>query len=157
MAGASRLNLLPICLSVLTLSALFGLPLLRVAPNRLVSGDPLFASAVIPGQVWAMLALLLGAALIATYKSSRWWLGTVVAISAAMIPILLWFAASNASLNAQDGASVTRTSFGSAFWISTVLLAFLASSTLEQLNAAVLHRVTLALVVLPHGYLNLSI
>ncbi|MCY7371562.1 MAG: ABC transporter permease, partial [Polaromonas sp.] len=47
-------------LSALALLALAGLPFVKVAPNRLLSGEPLFFLALIPGPLAAPAGLLFG-------------------------------------------------------------------------------------------------
>ncbi len=150
MAPPSRLNPLLTSLSVLLTAVLFGLPFLREAPNRLVSGQAVYVSSMVHGSVWLLLAVLGAAALVASFKPTRFWLASVLAISAALIPGLLWLAAShaNATATAPGTASMARTSFGSAFWLGLVLLAFLASSALQQLRATPLQRTALGTLVL---------
>ena len=46
-------------LSLMTLGALLGLPLVRVAPNRLVSGDAVSFFTLLHGAAWALPALLI--------------------------------------------------------------------------------------------------
>lgn len=133
---------------MLVIAALFGLPFLRVAPNRLVSGQAVYISSVMQGSVWLLLGLLFAAALVAVFKPGRLWLGSVLAMSAALIPGLLWLAASHANSTVQGAASIARTSFGSAFWLSVLLLVFLASTALQQLRATTLQRAVLGALVL---------
>ena len=148
MAEQSRLNPVLASLSVLVVAALLGLPFLWVAPNRLVSGQPAYFSSVAHGAVWLLLALLCATALVAVFKPGRLWLGSVLAMSASLIPGLIWLSASYANVTAQGAASIARTSFGSAFWLSVVLLACLATSALEQLRATPRQRAALGAAVL---------
>lgn len=115
-------------LFVLLVVALFSLLFLRVAPNRLVSGQPVYFSAMTQDLVWLLLAALCLAVLVALFKPCRRWLGLVWVMSAALLPSLLWLAASYATSTAQAAASITSTSFGSAFWLAMVLLAFMTST-----------------------------
>lgn len=137
---------------MLVLAALFGLPFLRMAPNRLVSGQPVYFSSVPHGAVWLLLGLLCvvlcAAALVAIFKPGRLWLGLVLVTSAALMPGLLWLAASYATFTAQGAALIARTSFGSAFWLGVVLLAVLATTALQQLRATFLQRAALGVMVL---------
>ncbi len=135
MTGDKRRNPVLASLSVLLVAALLGLPFLRIAPNRLVSGQAVYFSSIAPGAAWSLLAALCVAVMVALLKPRRSWVGLVLAISAVLIPGLLWLAASHATLAAQGAASIARTSFGSAFWLSVVLLAFMASTALQQLRA----------------------
>ena len=147
MAQQSRLNPLLATLSLLVGVVLFGLPFLQMAPNRLVSGQAVYFSSIVHGSVWLLLAGLCAAAFVAAFKSARVWLGLVLAISTALIPGLLWLAASQATVAAQGAASMARTSFGSAFWLAMVLVAFLASGALQQLRATTLQRAALGTLV----------
>jgi len=135
-------------LFVLLVVALFSLPFLRVAPNRLVSGQPVYFSAMTHDLVWLLLAALCIAVLIALFKPCRRWLGLVWVLSAALLPSLLWLAASYATSTSQGAASITRTSFGSAFWLAMVLLAFMTSTALQQQRATPLQRTAVAVAVL---------
>jgi osmoprotectant transport system permease protein len=148
MAEPRRWNLLPASLSVLVVAALFSLPFLRVAPNRLVTGQAVYISSVMHNSAWLLLALLCTVAVVAAFKPHRLWLALVLALTAALIPGLLWLAASYTNFTLQGALSMARTSFGSAFWLSVVLLAFLASSALEQLRATASQRTVLSGVVL---------
>jgi osmoprotectant transport system permease protein len=105
-------------LFVLLVVALLGLPFVRVAPNRLVSGQAVYFSSIAIGVVWLLLAMLCVAVMVALLKPRRLWLGVVLAISAVLIPGMLWLAASHATLAVQAAASIARTSFGGAFWLS---------------------------------------
>ncbi len=122
-------------LLVLLVLALLGLPFLRVAPNRLVSGHAVYFSSIAPGAVWLLLAMLCMAVMVALLKPRRLWLGLVLALSAVLTPGMLWLAASHATLAVQGAASIARTSFGGAFWLGIVLLGFMASTALQQLHA----------------------
>ena len=46
-------------LSLMAVGALWGLPLVRVAPNRLVTGEAVSFFALLQGPVWGFAALLL--------------------------------------------------------------------------------------------------
>jgi len=152
MAEHSRRNPLLASLSVLVVAVLLGLPFLRVAPNRLVSGQSVYFSSIAHGSVWLLLTflcvVLCAVALVTVFRPGRIWLGLVLATSAALMPGLLWLAASHANFTAQGAASIARTSFGSAFWLAVVLLAFLANSALEQLRATALQRAALGVALL---------
>ena len=148
MAQQSRLNLLLASLALLAVMALFSLPFMQVAPNRLVSGQPVYVWVILPSVLWLLLALLLIAALATACRPKRLWLGLVLALSSALIPSLLWLAAAHATNALQGAASIARVSFGSGFWLTTVLLAFLANSALQQLQATALLRTALCGAVL---------
>ena len=152
MAEQRRLNPLLASLSVLLVATWLGLPFLRVAPNRLVSGQPVYLSSILQGVSWLLLCLALAglfvAALMAAYRWSRWWCVLVLVLSSALIPGSLWWAANHASALAHGGMVMTRTSFGSGFWIGLVLLTFLATTGLQQLKARPVLRLTVGLALL---------
>ena len=148
MTQDKRRNPVLASLFVLLVAALFSLPFLRLAPNRLVSGQPIYFSAVAHHLVWLLLVILCMAVLVALIKPSRLWLGSVLAMSALLIPGLLWLAARYATLTIQDAASIARTSFGSAFWLGIVLLAFMTSTALQQLRATALQHAAVGATVL---------
>ena len=135
-------------LFVLLVAALFGLPFLRLAPNRLVSGEAVYLSSIAQCTFWLLLAALSAAVLIALINPRRLWLGLVLALSAALIPGLLWLAASYATLTMQGSASIARTSFGSAFWLGIVLLVFMTSTALQQLRVTALQQAAVGASVL---------
>ncbi|NQW95053.1 MAG: ABC transporter permease, partial [Polaromonas sp.] len=135
MLDDKRRNPVLASLFVLLVVALLGLPFLRVAPNRLVSGQAVYFSSIAPGAVWLLLTMLCMAVIVALLVPRRLWLGLVFALSAVLILCLLWLAASHATLAVQGAASIARTSFGGAFWLNVVLLMFMASTALQQLRA----------------------
>jgi osmoprotectant transport system permease protein len=138
MLSDKRRNPVLACLSWLTAGALYGLPLLQIAPNRLVSGQPIyfFSSAQVVGYL--LVALLLASTLACFLKPARGWLGSSLLIAALCIPGLLWLAASQASIGLQSESPIARASMGSAFWLAMVLLGFTVSSALQQLRASAL-------------------
>ena len=143
MTDHKRRNPVLASLSVLMVFALYGLPFLQIAPNRLVSGQPVYFFAIIQGPAWLLIAMLALLTVVAMCKSGRVWLVAALVISAAMLPSLLWLAASQASLRMQGELPISliaRASLGSAFWVSLVLLGFIVSSTLQQLHASTLQR-----------------
>ena len=139
-------------LAVLSLAALCGLPFLQIAPNRLVSGQPLYFFSLLQGVAWLpsrLLASLLVASVVAAsvvcfLKQSRWWLTAALVLTALALPSLLWFAASQASAGLQGQTGLTnlsglsRSSLGGGFWLAFVLLAFAVSSALQQLRTSAL-------------------
>ena len=138
-------------LSVLVVLALWSLPFLQIAPNRLVSGQPLYFFAIIQGPAWLLVAMLALLTVVAMCKPARAWLVAALVMSAAMLPSLLWLAASQASLRMQGELPISliaRASLGSAFWVSFVLLGFIVSSALQQLRASTLQRVAVCAALL---------
>ncbi len=130
-----RRNPVLACLSVLVVLALCGLPFLQIAPNRLVSGQPLYFFSSIPGPAWLLLVVLVAFTVAAMFKPRAAWLWSVLAVAAVGMPGLLWLAASQASINLQGQLTIARASLGSAFWVALTLLGFIVSSALQQLRA----------------------
>ena len=138
MAEDKRRNPVLASLSVLVAAFLYGLPFLQIAPNRLVSGQPVYFFSIIHGSAWLLVAMLALSTVVAMFKPTRAWLVTALAISAAMLPGLLWLAASQASFSLQGALPIARASLGSAFWVALVLLGFMVSSALQQLRSTAL-------------------
>ena len=138
MAEDKRRNPVLASLSVLVAASLYGLPFLQIAPNRLVSGQPVYFFSIIHGSAWLLVAMLALLTAVAMFKPTRAWLVTALAISAAMLPGLLWLAASQASFSLQGALPIARASLGSAFWVALVLLGFMVSSALQQLRSTAL-------------------
>ena len=137
---APRWNAVGLTLLVLGGLALVTLPFLRVAPNRLVSGEAASFFAVLRGLAaqpgWLVAALLacLAAALLA--RPSRGLHGAVAAVSVAAMGGLLWLAGAQASFVAQTASPIARTSLGGAFWVVSLLLALLAADALQHLRVS---------------------
>ena len=138
MAEDKRRNPVLASLSVLVAASLYGLPFLQIAPNRLVSGQPVYFFSIIHGSAWLLVAMLALLTVVAMFKPTRAWLVTALAISAAMLPSLLWLAANQASISLQGQLPIARASLGSAFWVALVLLGFTVSSALQRLRSTAL-------------------
>ena len=138
MAEDKRRNPVLASLSVLVAASLYGLPFLQIAPNRLVSGQPVYFFSIIHGSAWLLVAMLALSTVVAMFKPTRTWLVTALATSAATLPGLLWLAASQASFSLQGALPIARASLGSAFWVALVLLGFMVSSVLQQLRSTAL-------------------
>lgn len=149
--GASRHNpVLALCL-VLALWAAWALPLVRVAPNRLLSGEPVFLSALLRGaSAWlaagAVLALV-GAAL----RAHQRWTHGLVAVGMACLMAALWvLAGHHASAVAQMQSALYRTALGAGFWSLVVLAWLVCLDAVAHLPLATLPRLAaLALAALP--------
>lgn len=146
-------------LSLLAVLALYSLPFLRLAPNRLVSGQPIYFFSVVDGSAWLLLMLVALAGLtgVTMFKPRAALLWAVVTIAALAMPSLLWQAAHQASISLQGElptSLIARASLGSAFWVTLTVLGFMLSSALQQLQvrafqaAAVFATLLLALGVL---------
>lgn len=159
MTTGKRHNPVLASLSLLVVLALYSLPFLRLAPNRLVSGQPIYFFSVVDGSAWLLLMLVALAGLtgVTMFRPRAAWLWAVVTIAAVTMPSLLWQAAHQASISLQGelpASLIARASLGSAFWVTLTLLGFMLSSALQQLRvhafqaAAVFATLLLALGVL---------
>ena len=145
-------------LSVLVGLALCGLPFLQLAPNRLVSGQPISIFSTLHGPAFLLLVmflLLLVFAVLAMVKPGAAWLWAALATAAAVIPGLLLLAAGQASISLQGELPIARVALGSAFWVAVVLLGLMVSSALQQLRATSLQTaaVSAALLLVSAGLL----
>lgn len=140
MTTGKRRNPVLASLSLLAVLALYSLPFLRLAPNRLVSGQPIYFFSIVDGSVWLLLLMLV--ALVALtgvtmFRPRAAWLWAVVTIAVVTMPSLLWQAAHQASISLQGElptSLIARASLGSAFWVTLTLLGFMLTSALQQLR-----------------------
>ncbi|WP_147196457.1 ABC transporter permease [Pantoea sp. MBD-2R] len=132
---------------VLTLALLLllaaGLPLLNWAPNRLVSGQPLFVPQLLEGN--GLLLLFPAGLLIALVflPQSRVSLGLMLICSELLLMALLITSGREAGLLAQRGSELARTSFGSGFWLSIALSLLIAAEAISHLTSHALWRLLL--------------
>nr|WP_315479305.1 ABC transporter permease [uncultured Rhodoferax sp.] len=114
---SQRLNpVLALC-SALALAAAWGLPFVRVAPNRLLSGEPVFLVDVLQGPgVWLAGALLLALALAVVQAQRRTTHALVVVATATALAGLWLVAGAYAHHVAQTESSLHRTALGAGFW-----------------------------------------
>lgn len=146
-----RFNPVLVLLAALTIMALAFLPWLRVAPNRLVSGEPIYFLSTLSGlaEVAALAMFLVPCLLVALgfARQTRALLWAVLAVSAGLMWALPGFAAWQAQQIAQGQSSMSRVSLGAAFWVSSVLCALIASDALQRLGATPLQKVLTGLAV----------
>ena len=135
-----RFNPVLALLGALIVLALVGLPLLRVAPNRLVSGQAIGFLSLLAEPTWLLAVLPCSLLLAGFLKQSRAVLALVLATSVVLMVGLLGLAAHYAQLTAQTESSIARVSFGAAFWAATVLSALIVSDTLQRLRATPLQK-----------------
>ena len=139
MTDDKRRNPVLASLSVLMVLALSSLPFLQLAPNRLVSGKPLYFFSIIHGSAFLlvlMFVLLTVCTVVAMFKPRTAWLWAVLTVAAMCIPSLLWLAANQASISLQGELPIARASLGSAFWVALVLLGLMVISAVQQLRLA---------------------
>lgn len=131
-------------LSLLAVGACAGLPLLRVAPNRLVSGEAVSLLNLLQGPVWGLaglLALLLALSLTPPRRPGLW---LTVAAAAALAVGLGALAASHATQVVNADTPYARTSLGSGLWLLWLLMGLLLADALQALRARTLTRLGVA-------------
>jgi osmoprotectant transport system permease protein len=132
--GPARWNPVLMTLSVLAVIALAALPFLKVAPNRLVSGEPASFLSVLQGPAW-LLAVLLALVFASSFiKPNRAGLWLVAIASMASVTGLVWLAGLHATFVAQTASPIARTSLGGAFWAASLLLGLIAADALQRLR-----------------------
>lgn len=131
-------------LTLLAVGALWGLPLLRVAPNRLVSGEAVSFFSLIHGPAGglaALLMLLLALSLTPPKRASVW---LSVAAATALTVGLGALAASHATQVVNADTPYARTSLGSGLWAAWLVLGLLLADALQALRAGPLTRLGVA-------------
>lgn len=117
-------------LSLLVVGALWSLPLVRVAPNRLVSGEAVSFFALLQGSVWGLAILLVGLLLLSLAPPRRIYLWLTVAAATALAVGLGALAASHAAQVVQASAPFARTALGSGLWLAWLLLGLVLADAL---------------------------
>ena len=135
-------------LSLMAVGAALGLPLLRVAPNRLVSGEAVSLGALLQGPVWSLAALLVALLLLSLAPPRRVTLWLTLATAAVLAVGLGQLAASHATHVVQADAPFARTSVGSGLWLIWLLMGLLLADALQALQAGTLSRLGVATAVL---------
>lgn len=146
-------------MSFLGAGVLYGLPFLRVAPNRLVSGEPVSFIAVLnvlQGPGWLLVVLMASLLLAAFFKPGRVVLWSVVMASCVLVSGLVWLAGRYASFVAETGSPLARTSLGGAFWAALLLLGLIAADGIQRLRAGSAQRFIVVAAVLGPVCLMLS-
>jgi len=124
--------------------ALWSLPLVRVAPNRLVSGEAVSFFALLQGPVWGLAVLLVGLLLLSLAPPRRIYLWLTVAAATVLAVGLGALAASHATLVVQASAPFARTALGSGLWLAWLLLGLVLADALQALRAGTLARMGVA-------------
>ena len=143
-AAAPRWRAAQAALSLIAIGALLSLPLLRVAPNRLVSGEAVSFFSLLEGPVWGLAALPAALLLLALAPPRRATLWLTVAAGTALVVGLGGLAASHATEVVQADAPFARTSLGSGLWLVWLLTGLLLADALQALRAGTLARLGVA-------------
>lgn len=130
-------------LTLLITLALFALPLLSFAANRLVSGQPLMLWQV--AQSWWLLLPLLVLWLGLWCPQHRYNLLIAMLAAEVMLALLVAIAGHAASSLANGGSPLARTAFGSGLWCAAALALLLAAEVIRQLTASTPWRIVLNL------------
>jgi osmoprotectant transport system permease protein len=148
-APAARWNPALASLSLATAVALYALPFLNTAPNRLVSGEAISFFHLLQGPAWALALLVLLLLVLAFNRPSRALLRLAVAASALLVPGLFWLAATQAQLIAPSQSPIARTSLGAGFWLPLLLAGLMTADGLQRLQARRVGRLLVLAVMLP--------
>ena len=139
-------------LSLLAASAIAGLPFVRSAPNRMMTGEPVGLWQVmmpLPSMVNGLMgALLILCVVTSVLKASRLILWVQVSAACALIVLLPVVAGAYAQHMALAQSAIARTSLGGAFWVLLVLAWLMASDGLQRLGTGLSIRIALWAVVM---------
>lgn len=138
---SQRFNpVLALCMA-LALAAAWALPFVRVAPNRLLSGEAVFLVDVLQGPgVWVAGALLLALALAVVQAQRRATHALVVVATATALAGLWLLAGAHAHHVAQTESSLHRTALGAGFWTLAGLAWLAALDAVARLQLPTLAR-----------------
>jgi osmoprotectant transport system permease protein len=146
---------------LLALGAAYGLPFVRVAPNRLVSGEPVFlgdALLHLNGQVIVPLLLALFTLLsVAVLQPRKRITEVLVFLAMAAALACLWLLAGHIANNAiETQNSFARTALGAGFWALGALAWLIGIDASDRLQLATLPRLLLQIALLLPLLLTLS-
>lgn len=131
---------LALCVA-LALVAAWALPFVRVAPNRLLSGEPVFVMDLLQGLGACLVAaLLLALAMAAVQAQRRATHGLVLAAMAAALAGLWLLAGAHAQHVANTESSLHRTALGAGFWTLAGLAWLVALDAVARLRLGTLAR-----------------
>lgn len=131
---------LALCVA-LALVAAWALPFVRVAPNRLLSGEPVFVMDLLQGLGACLVAALLLALVMAAVQAQRRAThGLVLAAMAAALAGLWLLAGAHAQHVAHTESSLHRTALGAGFWTLAGLAWLVALDAVARLRLGTLAR-----------------
>ena len=140
-----RNPVLAVCLFV-GLWAAWALPFVRVAPNRLLSGEPVYLNELLHGwtgiTVVVALASLVWAALRPMQRATQ----SLVVAGMGLLLALLWeLAAAHATVVAQTESALYRTALGAGFWSLCAVSWLACLDAVGRLQLATLPRLAVVL------------
>jgi osmoprotectant transport system permease protein len=146
---------------LLALGAAYGLPFVRVAPNRLVSGEPVFLSDALlhlNGQLIVPLLLALFTLLsVAVLQPRKRITQVLVFLAMAAALACLWLLAGHIANNAiETQNSFARTALGAGFWALVALAWLIGIDAAARLQLATLPRLLLQIALLLPLLLSLN-
>jgi osmoprotectant transport system permease protein len=149
---------------LLALGAAYGLPFVRVAPNRLLSGEPVFLSEALlhlNGQVIVPLLLALFTLLsVAVLQPRKRITQVLVFLAMAAALACLWLLAGHIANNANNAIetqnSFARTALGAGFWALGALAWLISIDAAARLQLATLPRLLLQIALLLPLLLSLN-
>ena len=149
---------------LLALGAAYGLPFVRVAPNRLLSGEPVFLSDALlqlNGQLIVPLLLTLFTLLsVAVLQPRKRITQVLVFLAMAAALACLWLLAGHIANNANNAIetqnSLARTALGAGFWALGALVWLIGIDAAARLQLATFPRLLLQIALLLPLLLTLS-
>ena len=132
----------------LAIGAAFSLPFLRVAPNRLLSGEPVYLLDVLQQlgsqRVDALMLALVGLLCIAVWKPGQRIVQALVISAMAASLAGMWLLASHfASSATQAENPLSRTMLGAGFWTLITMAWLIALDTIARVHLLTLPRLVL--------------
>jgi osmoprotectant transport system permease protein len=136
-------NRVLLLLIVLLAAALFFLPFVSFAPNRLVSGQPVMLSQLLHGAGWLILLIVPLLVLLAWQPLNRPVLILTLALSEILLTLLVALGGHAAETLAGQGSALSRTSFGSGLWAAGALCLLITADSVLRLTRNGLWRLLL--------------
>jgi osmoprotectant transport system permease protein len=156
-----RYNLVLALYVALAIGAAYGLPFLRVAPNRLLSGEPIYVWEVLQlqGSPWLVALMLAIVALLcfAVWQPRRHITQALVFLAMAASLAGMWVLAGYFAHSATQAENpFTRTALGAGFWTLFAMAWMIALDAIERLQLTTLGRLLLQSVFLLPLLLSLN-
>ena len=156
-----RYNLVLALYVALAIGAAYGLPFLRVAPNRLLSGEPIYVWEVLQlqGSPWLVALMLAIVALLcfAVWQPRRHITQVLVFLAMAASLAGMWVLAGYFAHSATQAENpFTRTALGAGFWTLFAMAWMIALDAIERLQLTTLGRLLLQSVFLLPLLLSLN-